>query len=93
MKCVRIRIQRRTSLHIRIQRAKLSGEHGGRRDRHRVGHQLAGSVGGQAPAGATLEETREVIREAIEFHIEGMRTNGDLVPEPTPLVEQIEVSA
>jgi hypothetical protein len=93
MKCVRIRIQRRTSLHIRIQRAKLSGEHGGRRDRHRVGHQLAGSVGGQAPAGATLEETREVIREAIEFHIDGMRSHGEEVPPPTGVVEQVEVAA
>ena len=27
-------------------------------------------------AGATLEETRQLIREAIEFHIEGMRLHG-----------------
>jgi predicted RNase H-like HicB family nuclease len=44
-------------------------------------------------AASTLEETRELIKEAIEFHIEGMRMNGDTVPEPTQLVEQIEVSA
>ena len=44
-------------------------------------------------AAATLEETRELVREAIEFHIEGMRINGDAVPEPTPHIEQIEVSA
>jgi predicted RNase H-like HicB family nuclease len=41
---------------------------------------------------ATNPETRQLIREAIEFHIEGMRINGDAVPEP-PHVEQIEVSA
>jgi predicted RNase H-like HicB family nuclease len=44
-------------------------------------------------AAATLEETRELMREAIEFHIEGMRINGDAVPEPTPHIEQIDVSA
>lgn len=44
-------------------------------------------------AASTLEETRQLIREAIEFHIEGMRINGDVVPEPTPYIEQIEVSA
>jgi predicted RNase H-like HicB family nuclease len=44
-------------------------------------------------AGSTLEETRQLIKEAIEFHIEGMRMNGEVVPEPTSLVEQVEVSA
>jgi predicted RNase H-like HicB family nuclease len=48
---------------------------------------------GCVAAAATLEETRELMREAIEFHIEGMRINGDAVPEPTPHIEQIEVSA
>ena len=44
-------------------------------------------------AAATLEETRELMREAIEFHIEGMRMNGDAIPEPNAHIEQIEVSA
>jgi len=48
---------------------------------------------GCVSAAATLEETRQLIREAIEFHIEGMRINGDAIPEPTPHIEQIEVSA
>ncbi|MBZ5676388.1 MAG: type II toxin-antitoxin system HicB family antitoxin [Acidobacteriia bacterium] len=48
---------------------------------------------GCVAAAATLEETREVMREAIEFHIEGMRIDGDAIPEPTPHIEQIEVSA
>ena len=48
---------------------------------------------GCVAAASTLEETRELIKEAIEFHIEGMRMNGDAVPEPTPHVEQIETSA
>jgi predicted RNase H-like HicB family nuclease len=48
---------------------------------------------GCVAAASTLEEMRDLIKEAIEFHIEGMRMNGDAVPEPTRLVEQIEVSA
>lgn len=44
-------------------------------------------------AASTLEETRQLIKEAIEFHIEAMRGHGDAVPEPTRHIEQIEVSA
>ena len=44
-------------------------------------------------AGATLDETRQLIKEAFEFHIEGMRLNGETVPEPTTLVEQVDVPA
>ena len=39
---------------------------------------------GCVAASSTLKETRQLMREAIEFHIEGMRLNGDNVPEPTP---------
>ena len=46
---------------------------------------------GCVTAASTLEETRQLMREAIEFHIEGMRLNGDDVPEPALHVEQIEV--
>ncbi len=47
---------------------------------------------GCVAAASTLEETRQLMREAIEFHIEGMRLNGDHVPAPTPHVEPIEVA-
>ena len=47
---------------------------------------------GCVAAASTLEDTRQLIKEAIEFHIEGMRINGEEVPEPTRLVEQVEVS-
>jgi len=47
---------------------------------------------GCVAAGSTIEETRQLIREAIEFHIEGMRMDGEAVPEPTSHIEQIEVS-
>ena len=48
---------------------------------------------GCVAAGSTLDETRRLMKEAIEFHIEGMRMHGEVVPEPTPHVEQIEVVA
>jgi predicted RNase H-like HicB family nuclease len=47
---------------------------------------------GCVAAASSLEETRQLIKEAIEFHIDAMRMNGDAVPEPTRHVEQIEVS-
>jgi len=48
---------------------------------------------GCVAAASTLEETRQLIREAIEFHIEGMRMGGDPIAEPTSHIEQVEVSA
>ncbi len=43
--------------------------------------------------GKTREETLARMREAIEFHIEGMRLNGEAVPEPTIDSERIAVAA
>lgn len=48
---------------------------------------------GCVAAGTTLDETRQLIRGAIEFHLEGMRLHGEVVPPPTTLVEQVEVPA
>jgi predicted RNase H-like HicB family nuclease len=48
---------------------------------------------GCVAAGVTLEETRQLIREAIEFHIEGMKLHGEAIPEPTTLVEHLEIPA
>jgi predicted RNase H-like HicB family nuclease len=44
-------------------------------------------------AGDTYEETLQLIEEAIPFHIEGLRRNGDPVPEPTSRIEYIEAPA
>lgn len=33
-------------------------------------------------AGDTLEETESLIREAVGYHIETLRENGDSVPDP-----------
>jgi predicted RNase H-like HicB family nuclease len=41
----------------------------------------------------TIEGIRQSMREAIEFHIEGLRLNGDPVPEPTSVCEYVEVGA
>ena len=35
---------------------------------------------GCVAAAATLEETRQLMREAIEFHIEGIRMHGEAFP-------------
>src|SRR5688572_19762183 len=48
---------------------------------------------GCVATGETLEETRREIREAIEFHIEGMREDGLPVPEPATRVTYVEVAA
>lgn len=48
---------------------------------------------GCVTTGPTLEETRRLIAEAIEFHIEGMRLNGEAVPEPTSVAEAIDIPA
>ena len=45
---------------------------------------------GCVAAGDTYEETRELIREAIPFHIEGMRSQGGLIPEPTTRIEFVD---
>jgi len=43
--------------------------------------------------GATVQEVENEIRDAIAFHIEGMREDGVAVPEPTSQVEYIELAA
>jgi predicted RNase H-like HicB family nuclease len=41
--------------------------------------------------GDTLEEIQQMIREAIEFHLEGMELNRESIPEPSSLCQYIEV--
>ncbi len=41
----------------------------------------------------TREEVMDLIQEAIEFHIEGLREHGEPVPEPSSSVEYVEVRA
>lgn len=48
---------------------------------------------GCVATGATIEETEIMIREAIEFHLEGLRTDNLPIPPPSSQVEYVEVSA
>jgi predicted RNase H-like HicB family nuclease len=41
----------------------------------------------------TLEEVETLIREAIDFHIEGLRADGEPVPPPTTICEYVETQA
>jgi predicted RNase H-like HicB family nuclease len=41
--------------------------------------------------GFTLEETKKLIREALEQHLAAMRADGDEIPEPS-YVEMVEVA-
>lgn len=45
---------------------------------------------GCVATGATVEETEKEIRDAIRFHIEGLKEDGLLVPEPTSIAEYVE---
>jgi predicted RNase H-like HicB family nuclease len=47
---------------------------------------------GCVSTGNTREEVECNIREAIEFHLEGMREDGEPVPEPTTEVAYAEVA-
>jgi predicted RNase H-like HicB family nuclease len=42
--------------------------------------------------GATKEKVEQLIREAIELHLEGMVEDGLPIPEPTSQVEYVEVN-
>jgi predicted RNase H-like HicB family nuclease len=48
---------------------------------------------GCVATGDTVEEIESEIREAIAFHLEGMREDGLPVPDPTSKVEYIELAA
>jgi predicted RNase H-like HicB family nuclease len=48
---------------------------------------------GCVATGATVEEVEREIRDAIAFHLEGMREDGLPIPVPTSKVEYIELAA
>lgn len=53
----------------------------------------AGIVGINIATGASVEEAAQRLREAIAFHIEGLRSDGIAIAEPTSCVEYIEIAA
>jgi predicted RNase H-like HicB family nuclease len=48
---------------------------------------------GCVSTGATVAETEKSIREAIAFHLDGMREDGMSVPLPSSHVEYVEIAA
>lgn len=48
---------------------------------------------GLGVAGSTFEETEQLIREGIEFHIEGLRADGEPIPEPRTRAIEIAIPA
>jgi len=48
---------------------------------------------GCVATGASVEEVQREIQEAIEFHLEGLRSDGLPIPEPSSRVEYVEVAA
>jgi predicted RNase H-like HicB family nuclease len=47
---------------------------------------------GCVATGKTVKETLENIRSAVEFHLEGLKREGLLIPKPRTNVEYIEVA-
>ena len=48
---------------------------------------------GLGVAAVTFEEAEQLLREGIEFHIEGMREDGLPIPEPVTRVMRVLISA
>jgi predicted RNase H-like HicB family nuclease len=46
---------------------------------------------GLGVAGASLDEVKQLIREAMDFHLEGIKEHGDPVPEPSAITEYVSV--
>ena len=50
-------------------------------------------VPGCIAVGASKKETLDLIKEAIEFHIEGLQENSEAIPEPHCDFAHVEVNA
>lgn len=48
---------------------------------------------GCVATGSTPAETEAAIREAIRFHLDGLREDGQPIPSPSSRVEYVEVAA
>ena len=48
---------------------------------------------GCVATGPTVVETEQAIRDAIHFHLDGMREDGVPIPAPTSVVDYVEVAA
>jgi len=48
---------------------------------------------GCVATGTSVQQVEAEIREAIEFHIEGLREDGCAIPSPSSQVEYVEIAA
>ena len=48
---------------------------------------------GCVATGATAEEVADAIREAVHFHLDGLRAEGAEIPRPSIRVDYVEVAA
>lgn len=48
---------------------------------------------GVGVAGDTVEEVRQLIREAIDLHLEGLKEDGQPLPEPSVEIDYVETAA
>jgi predicted RNase H-like HicB family nuclease len=48
---------------------------------------------GCVAAADTIEETKQLLREAVEIHIKGMKEDGLPIPEPTIQTDYLEIAA
>jgi len=48
---------------------------------------------GCVATGSTVEETETAIREAIEFHLDGLRSDNIPIPQASSRVDYVEVAA
>ncbi len=48
---------------------------------------------GCVATGKTMKEAEMEIRDAIEFHLEGMREDGLPIPQPTSSVDYVDIAA
>lgn len=46
---------------------------------------------GCVSAGATLDQTIELIREAIQVHLDGLREDGEPIPSPTTIAREVDI--
>ncbi|MFQ6137420.1 MAG: type II toxin-antitoxin system HicB family antitoxin [Candidatus Hydrothermarchaeales archaeon] len=47
---------------------------------------------GCVATGKTVEETADRMKEAIEFHLEGMKKDGLSIPKPTTLATAVDIA-
>jgi predicted RNase H-like HicB family nuclease len=50
-------------------------------------------LSGCVATGSTVEETEHAIREAVTFHLDGLRQDGLAIPPSTSVVDYVEVAA